>query len=185
MVNIVTNIPVWVLPLFLGLVWLGMRATRERRVSPLPMLAMPLMGMMAVNRAQTLPQAEIALTALALAFAVGALVGFALQKRWIIATDGRRVHLRGEWLTLATLLGLFAINFAVGLAEGLGLALVSGVAFAGLFGAVAGVLSGTLLGRALRVVLWSGSTAPDTAATETPERCVQENSSRLSPVADR
>lgn len=149
MSTILSSIPLWVVPLAFGLIWLGLRATRERQVRPVILYAMPMLGLLSLSRAMGL--AEVALLALVLGAVLGAFVGDRLQGRWILGHTDRHVHLRGEWLTLITLLGLFTLNFAAGMTQGMAPALAAGTGFGLGFGAVAGVLSGLLLGRAIRV----------------------------------
>ena len=156
MLSILSAIPLWVVPLAFGLVWLGLRATRDREVRPLLVYALPMLGLLSLNRAMGLGQAETALTALAVAMLAGAMLGHQMQSRWILGFAAGRVHLRGEWLTLVTLLGLFSLNFAAGMVQGMAPALAEGSGFALGFGAVAGGLSGLLLGRAIRVARVAG-----------------------------
>lgn len=148
---ILSAIPVWVFPLLFGLVWLGHRASRERRVSPWLVYALPMLGLLTLSRAQGLAMAEQALTALVLTYAAGAIWGYRMQPRWTIRRDTRHVHLRGEWVTMATILALFGVNFATGMAQGIAPAITATGGFALAFGAVAGLPSGSLLGRAISV----------------------------------
>lgn len=148
---ILSAIPLWVFPLLFGLIWLGMRSSRDRAVSPWLVYALPLLGLLSVSRAQGLAMAEPALAALAGTCALGAIWGYHMQPRWIIARDDRHVHLRGEWISMATILCLFGLNFATGMAQGMAPAVTSSAGFALAFGMLAGLPSGSLLGRALRV----------------------------------
>lgn len=149
--TILTAIPLWVWPLLAGLTLLGLRATRDRRAPVILIYALPFLGLMSLSRALGLPASEAALTALLLAFLIGAGLGWWAQPRWTIARDTRHVTLRGEWVTLPTLLGLFAINFGMGMAQGMAPAIVADPVTAAAFGALAGLLSGSLAGRALRI----------------------------------
>lgn len=151
---ILSAIPLWVFPLLFGLVWLGSRASKTRTVSIWPVYALPLLGLLSLNAAQGLAQAETALTALVVAYLAGAVWGYRAQTAWVIRRDARRVHLRGEWVTMVTILSLFVLNFATGMVQGMAPALAGGTVFAIGFGALAGVLSGSLMGRALRVARW-------------------------------
>lgn len=149
---ILTAIPLWVLPLFLGLLVLGARATRDREVSVLLVYALPLLGLLTVNRAQGL--GEGAVLALLLGWVPGAALGWALQPRWTLARSANRVRLRGEWATMATIMALFWGNFALGMAAGAAPEVTGGMGIALAFGGLGGALSGTLAGRAIRVALW-------------------------------
>jgi hypothetical protein len=151
---ILSAIPLWVFPLLFGLVWLGLRARKPRAVSVWMVYALPILGLLSLNAAQGLAQAEAALTALALAYIVGAVWGYRAQGAWIIRRDTRRVHLCGEWMTMVTILSLFALNFATGMLQSMVPSLAGGIPFALGFGMLAGALSGSLMGRALRVAHW-------------------------------
>lgn len=151
---IFSAIPPWVFPLLLGLIWLGGRATHDRAVSPWLIYALPLLGLMSPNRALGLPLAEAALTAFVAAYLLGAALGYAAQPRWIVTREARRIHLRGEWVTMITILGLFGLNFTAGMIQGMAPALSEAMIPTLVFGTVAGLLSGSLAGRAIRVALW-------------------------------
>jgi len=150
--TILTQIPLWVFPVFLGLLWLGARASRPRRAPVLLIYALPLLGLLTLSRA--LGMGELAAGALALGWLAGAAAGWAMQPRWTVARDARRVDLRGEWVTMATIMALFWGNFALGLAEGIAPVSTAAPGLAVAFGLIAGAVSGTLAGRALRVALW-------------------------------
>lgn len=152
--TILTSIPIWLYPLFLGLIWVGLRASRARRTRPILLYALPLLGGLSLSRALSLAQVESALAALLIAYAVGGLIGYRFQGRWIAGRDAQHVQLRGEWVTMITAMGLFFLNFATGMAQGMAPAILAGNEAAVAFGTVAGLLSGSLAGRALRVAIW-------------------------------
>lgn len=148
---ILSAIPLWVIPLAFGLIWLGQRARHDREVRPVLLYALPMMGLLSLSRALGLEHADAALAALGTGLALGALTGWRLQGGWILSHGQGRVRLKGESLTLVTLLGLFSLNFATGMVQGMAPALAAGAGLALGFGLLAGVLSGLLVGRALRV----------------------------------
>jgi len=151
---ILSAIPLWVFPLLFGLIWLGTRAARDRTVSPWLVYTLPLLGLLSLFRALGLTEANIALIALFVSYLAGTGLGYRMQPRWIVARSAGRVHLRGEWVTMTTILGLFTLNFATGMTQGMAPALADGARFAVGFGTLAGLMSGSLLGRALRVAHW-------------------------------
>lgn len=151
---ILTTIPLWVSPLLFGLVWLGLRASKDRRVSPWLIYALPLLGLLSIGRATGLAQANLAAAALLLFYLIGAAAGYVLQARWIVSRSANRVSLRAEWVTMATILALFAVNFGAGMAAGIAPDVAQSASFALGFGTLAGGLSGSLMGRALRVARW-------------------------------
>lgn len=64
----------------------------------------------------------------------------------------RRAHLRGEWVTEATILALFMPNFATGLLQAMAPGAAESTGFALAFGALLGPSSGSLPGRVISVV---------------------------------
>lgn len=154
LLSVISAIPLWVFPLLIGLLWLGRRATRARAVPPLLLYALPLLGLMTLDRAMAMPLAGLALSVLVPAYLLGAVLGYAMQPRWIVARDARKVHLRGEWATMITILGLFCLNFAAGMLTGMAPAFTESPALTLLYAGSAGLLSGSLAGRAIRVARW-------------------------------
>ncbi|MCT4553128.1 MAG: hypothetical protein N4A53_00405 [Pelagimonas sp.] len=147
--HILSAIPLWVVPLLFGLIFLGRRAQFERSSPVFLIYALPLLGLLSLNRAISL--GDLASAALLAGWAAGVALGLRLQPRWSLSRSQRRVQLRGEHLTMVTVLGLFALNFAAGMAQGMAPNLATGTMFGGLFGAVAGGLSGSLAGRAIHI----------------------------------
>ncbi|MCD1625728.1 MAG: hypothetical protein ACU0B7_10495 [Paracoccaceae bacterium] len=152
--SIFSAIPLWVFPLLAGLVWLGRRAAQDRDASPWMIYALPLLGLMSLNRALGLPLAEVALTAMVIAYLTGCVLGYGVQPMWIVARDPKKIRLRGEWVTMITILGLFSLNFTAGMMQGLDPSMTEAMIPTLVFGAAAGLLSGSLAGRAIRVALW-------------------------------
>ncbi len=155
MLVILSNIPLWVMPLLALLVWLGLRATRDRETSVWPFYGLPLLGINPLITTAGLAQAELALMAFAGGYVATVVAGYALQARWIAGRDGYRVTLRGEWLSLVTFLGIFSANFVNGALQGGWPQIAATSAFAVGFGLALGALSGLFLGRGLRVLTWA------------------------------
>lgn len=148
--QILTAIPLWVLPLFLALLLIGLRARKERSTPVIVLCLLPLLGVLSLMRGLAL--GPVALAALALGWTVGVWIGASLQPRWTLARTGSRVHLRGESVTLVTMLTLFAANFAGGMVQGMAPEVASGPVFGLGWGLLAGLLSGSYAGRALAVL---------------------------------
>lgn len=151
MTTILSAIPFWVYPLLLGLIVLGARANRDRSSSVLLIYALPLLGLLSLNRALGL--GDLATTALAMSWVIGGAIGYALQPRWTIARNARRVQLRGEKLTMVTVLILFSANFGAGMTLGMAPDMAQSALFGEIYGLISGGLAGTLAGRALSVGL--------------------------------
>jgi hypothetical protein len=140
-------IPLWVYPLLFALTLLGRRAQKDRS-SPVALIyALPLLGLLSLNRALDL--GEVATTALLMGWSSGVFAGYILQPYWTLSRSGNRVELKGESVTMVTILALFTTNFAAGMAQGMAADLSASVAFCLVYGVFSGVLSGSLAGRAL------------------------------------
>ena len=157
--NILTHAPIWVWPLFFLLVFVGIRSSQKRDTPLIVLYILPFLGLLSLNRATTLKEPAFALLALGVCYGIGIALGYRAQGHWIIEKTPRRVSLRGEWITFATIMILFLGNFAVGILTAIAPVVASGAAFALTFGAIAGLVSGSLLGRTLRVAIWPVQTA--------------------------
>lgn len=149
MAQIFANVPLWVYPLFIALIFLGLRSTRDRVTPVWVLYLMPLLGLLSVSRALSL--GLFASGFLLLGACLGFWLGQTLQPRWTVRREGMRVHLRGESVTMATLLVLFCANFVAGAGQSMAPEVTEGLAFGLGWGVPVGVLSGSLLGRALSV----------------------------------
>lgn len=150
--TILSNIPLWVWPLFVLLLLVGLRATRTRRAPLVLILALPLLGALSLRALSALPDPQIVWSLWPLGLLTGTLLGYRLQTRWLIARQGAWVHLRGEWLTLILTMVIFWSNFATGMAQAITAALVAGLAFQAGLALLLGGCAGTFLGRAIRTL---------------------------------
>ncbi|MCI5111672.1 MAG: hypothetical protein MRY75_14070 [Marivita sp.] len=152
MPHVLTNIPVWVLPLFLGLLYISLRATRSRTVPKAVIYALPCLGLLTLRTVIFFDAQWIAIGAFTLAYAAGTALGFRAQGKWTISSTRSHVSLRGEWMTMITVMGVFFLNFATGTINAMAPSLAATPLYAAAFGTLAGGLSGIFFGRALRVM---------------------------------
>jgi hypothetical protein len=155
--SFLSQVPIWVFVLFVVLVALGLSQAvprtvtlRRATVPPLALLGLSLAGVVS-----SFGGLAIAVSAWAIAVAVGGLVGAAGSGSRDAAWDPRtgRFAVPGSWVPLARMMGLFATKFAVGAALALDGSRAASPAFAGLSAAAFGAFSGGFLGRA--AALWS------------------------------
>lgn len=152
MMQIIDRTPVWVWPLLIGLVFLGLRSTKDR-VGPIWLYyAIPLIGLMGLRTIFSLPQGPVVWIGFAMAFLIGATVGYRLQVKWIIEKLAQTVRVRGEWFTFAMIMVLFLSNFVLGVTRGVSPLTVSNPVFLALFVTVIGFASGSFTGRSLRII---------------------------------
>jgi hypothetical protein len=175
--NVLVHAPLWVWPLLAALIWLGLRATRPRRVAGSALFVWPaVMAVLTVfSLASTYGGAPLALASwlagMAAAILVGRLSGRgAAGARYDAATG--RFALPGSWVPLMLMLAVFASRFAIGVARARTPQLVDTPAFLAAVGLVLGALSGTFTARTLALAaLRRAPPAPhDGSAGATPER---------------
>ncbi|PQA76381.1 DUF6622 family protein [Rhodoferax sp. TS-BS-61-7] len=151
-----SNTPIWVWPLLLGLLVLGLRQTRTQQMSWMRMTVLPLVlvglsvyGTLAIAGA---PGAALLLWALV---ALGAAT-LVLRQRLPAGAHYDLAHQRftvpGSAVPLALMMGIFLTKYAVGATQALAPALLQTTLAANGIAALYGLCSGVLLGRSLR--LW-------------------------------
>ena len=151
---ILTETPVWVWPLFILLVVLGLRARHERMVPIALFYTLPLLGLSALNAVSGLSAGTAIWAVFAAAYGVGAYGGYLVQRHWVLGRVGTKVRLSGESLTLTMMMLVFGANFVGGFLEAVAPQIYAGPLFQGIFATVVAVSSGSFAGRALRV--WRG-----------------------------
>ncbi len=148
---IVSRVPVWVWPLLVLLVVLGLRATHRRETMVLPVYLMPLLGMLSINAVNRFQGGAVLWGVFAVAYLSGIGIGLWFQRRVVLGKSGTRVTLRGEWLTFGLMMTVFWMNFAGGVMRAVAPAIYGGLGFQTGFTIIAGVAAGIFLGRAVRV----------------------------------
>ena len=151
---ILSNTPVWVWGLLAGLIALGFLQTRQRRVTRVQLLALPVALMslglwsMAPGFAARPLAALLWAAALMAAGAVGWRIAQGTRAVWL--ADVQRLQLPGSWLPMALVLMIFSLRYAVGVSQALHPELRAAAALqfplALLFGALSGLFTGRALG---------------------------------------
>lgn len=150
-----TEAPIWVWPLFIFLIVMGLRTTKEREIHIRFYYIFPLLGLTTISSIFALPNASIAVICFFASYVIATAAAFKLQKRWILSIQQSRVRIAGEWLTFITLMLIFGLNFIRGILEATAPNLYNSVIFIALFAIIAGLVSGSFLGRSLRVLYTS------------------------------
>jgi len=156
------NAPVWIWPLFVVLVAVGIMAMRTRDASLVPYLFFPLFGLSAVGAIGGLVHVPLNWIVFSIAYAAGLVPAFRWQDGLILRKERRRMRLRGERVTLAILMVVFFSNFVNGVIEEVAPLLRDSPVFTVIFAALVGACAGSFLGRGLRVVTLGARKAPAT-----------------------
>lgn len=146
--QIVRNTPLWVWPLMVLVVWLGILGLRSRTLPLWRLAALPAVGLVLsfVGLGQA-AQPALALVAWLAALAVALPLGFLLgRRRTVRHLDDGRLEIAGGWFMLVFGLSIFAARYALGVIFGMAPALRADPLWIALAGAVGGFVAGIGLG---------------------------------------
>ncbi len=146
--QIVTNTPLWVWPLMMLVVWLGMLGLRSRTLPLWRLAILPVVGLVlsfvGIGQAVNPALALVAwLVALAVALPLGDLLG---RRRTVHRLDDGRLEIAGGWFMLVFGISIFAVRYALGVVFGMAPALRGDPAWIALAGGVGGFVAGIGLG---------------------------------------
>lgn len=118
MIEILAGTPIWVYPLFLLVIWLGLSAARQRIVRPLALVRLPAIFAIwsILNIWLNSKSWGLGLAAWAGGVLIGASIGYALFRSMQLAlhADAERVVVPGTWWTLCLVVAIFAMNYVFG-----------------------------------------------------------------------
>jgi hypothetical protein len=146
------NVPVWVWPLFIVLVIIGLMAMKPRDSSIIPYCFYPLFGLTAAQAVSGLVHVPTNWWVFAFSYLVGAALAFRWQDGLILYKVGLRMKLHGDRITIMILMAIFCSNFVNGVLEAVAPHWLNYVTYTVLFAGVIGACSGSFTGRALRVI---------------------------------
>jgi len=153
--QILTQTPVWVYPLFFGLIVLGYLQSKPREVAPARLAFLPLaLGAFSLSRlVGTFGLEPLALGAWVAGTAAAVSINRALKQpagaRWSAASG--RFHVPGSWVPLALMMAMFFARYALAVGQAMQPALLHSAGFAAAASFGLGLLSGAFLARALWV----------------------------------
>ncbi len=150
-----SHIPLWVLPLFLFLLWMGQRQSRPRTMSPAlaVSIAVALLGLSVYGVLAAFGARPIAVVCWAAGFAASLTMGTRVFGPGRLAMTGDRsaVNVPGSWLPMALLIGMFGAKFALGFLAGTGSPMLQQLWFVSLASVTLGLLSGGFATRSIAV----------------------------------
>lgn len=154
--GILTGAPVWVWPLLVVLIILGLRSTKQRRVPVWLIYAMPLLALTSFGKVIALSQLPFGLQGYLAGYALGILGGWIGQGHWLISKQGGLAEIRGEWFTLLAVMTIFWANFVQGVLTAIAPDLLNAPLYTPLFALIIGIPGGFFLGRTLRTITAPG-----------------------------
>ncbi len=144
-----SNVPIWVLPLFILLLILGLRASKDRSVPVAFIYLLPLLGILTLRTILSLsPPLWVWVIAIVI-YGGGGVLGMVMQRRWIIERSTRMVQVKGEWATMSAMMILFAAGFVSGFLNATMPEVTQTALFLAGFVAINCLASGQFLGRAI------------------------------------
>lgn len=146
------NAPIWVWPLFVVLLVMGLSAMRDRNSSIIPYFFLPLLGLSTVNSMGALAHVPLNWISFGLSYLLGTILAFRWQNGLILEKSGWRMRLKGERITLLILMLIFVSNFVSGVISSVAPHLQGLHSFTAIFASIIGACSGSFTGRALRVI---------------------------------
>ena len=160
---ILKNTPTWVWGLFAGLAWLGLSQTRDRTASlarvsfvPIAMTLFSIWGMVAAfGNAPAFGYVMLVwLCAAAVVLSLFATREAPAGSSYDAAS--RTFTLRGSWVPMAIILGIFLTKYIVGVSTSINPTLVRDSQFSLAVGAIYGLFTGMFVGRAARLWFLAG-----------------------------
>lgn len=151
-IGIWQNAPIWVWPLFVLLLAIGLLAMRTRESSIIPYFFYPLFGLTAVNALVSLGHVTTSWIVFACCYVVGAMIAFRWQDGLILEKQGWNMRLQGDKITILVLMLIFFSNFVNGVVEATSPKLSDTLLYTAIIAGVIGLCSGSFTGRAVRVV---------------------------------
>jgi hypothetical protein len=156
MSDIVTKAPIWVWPLLLVLIALGLMQSRNRTVPPQPIIVIStaMLCLSAYGVISSFQGSVLALLAWAKLLTITLLIcqKMGYPQGWQFDANTGRMQVPGSWLPMALFLGIFLTKFAVGAALAMRPALAQQLNFALPISALYGLLSGIFAARALHAL---------------------------------
>ncbi len=150
--NVPTRAPIWVWPLLLWMIWVGVKAMRARTVAIWFYWMLPFFALLSVRGRLEAAAPEVDLPVYAVAYALGLAFGYWFQGGVIVERTAKQVSVKGEPLTLVMMMAIFWMNFVSGVIEAISPDLMTSFVTIAILAAISGAVSGQFAGRALRVL---------------------------------
>ncbi|GLQ33893.1 hypothetical protein GCM10007939_01760 [Amylibacter marinus] len=150
--GILNGAPLWVWPLLVGLIALGLITARTRWTSLVPFYFLPLLALISLQGILALDPQILVWPIYGIGYSIGAYWVYRRQAGLILERAEGRVRLQGEWLPMISLMVIFWANFANGTISAISPSAAQGVPFVVVFVAIVSLVSGSFLGRSVRIL---------------------------------
>ncbi|BFL85085.1 hypothetical protein LFREDSHE_35350 [Shewanella baltica] len=151
--TIVSHTPMWVFALLAGVIYLGLSQTKDRQLSLGRVLLMPavmtIWSVMSLNSSLHSPLALV-LWGVSLLLTVG--LAWSLLPKTPVSYQAGLYHIKGSWLPLMLILGIFIIKYAVAYTLATQANILENYLFIAITSATYGLLSGIFILRAVRIL---------------------------------
>ncbi len=151
--KLLTEPPVWIWPLLALLIFVAIQSTKHRRIPTVLIYILPFLGFTNIPILLNLQEQPMVWAVFCGAVAIGSIIGFAIQKIWIITKEKHHITLAGEWVTMLSVMVLFWANYVGGTIQSQNPNFYANVSFIATFVTIIAGFSGWFLGCALRVAI--------------------------------
>jgi hypothetical protein len=148
--QIISNTPLWVYPLLTGLIILGLIQTRDRSMGWLRVVMIPfgfsIFSIYGVLSAFGLQLNTMLLWLLGIFIGIGIGVAFGVTTQ--ASSKSNEIIVKGSWIPMILILGIFITKYSVGVAIALKVAALQTEQSAMVISLLYGIFSGVFVGRA-------------------------------------
>jgi hypothetical protein len=152
--QIIANTPLWVYPLLVGLIILGLIQTKDRPMGWLRLLLIPcgflIFSIYGVMSAFGLHTNTAGLWLLGVF--IGVAVGIAIGVNTKVCNQSGKIIVKGSWIPMIIILGIFLTKYSVGVAIALKATALQTNQSAYLISLLYGIFSGVFVGRSILIL---------------------------------
>ena len=153
--NIIINTPIWVWPLFIFLIFIGLKCTKTRVIKLSFLYIMPSVYLALSLRNIITIDANIIIFAGWLGgILCASYIGWQLHHNVIISADHKNklIRLPGEWMTFGLIIVYFSIRYYYGYKTNITPEITKDIQFMSMINIIFGAATGLFFGRAIRII---------------------------------
>lgn len=151
--TIISHTPMWVFALLAVLIYLGLSQTKDRQLSLGRILLMPaVMTIWSVLSLNSILHSPLALMILGVSLLLTVGLAWSLLPKIPVSYQAGRYHIKGSWLPLLLILGIFIIKYVVAYTLATQANILENHLFIAITSGTYGLLSGIFILRAVRIL---------------------------------